>query len=132
VSVQPPSGVQPSPPSGVQPSPQPSLWSVNARRGSAFPATLQESFDAWLASPDGQRVYREVVERARTLRRRGWSHYGMKSLWEAIRYDWSVSVGPDADGWKVNNNWTSRMARRVMRDCPDLAAFFETRELKAQ
>lgn len=109
----------------------PSIWDVEARRGSAFPPTLQEQFNAWLATPDGQHVYREVVTRARSLRSRGWQHFGIAAIWEAIRYDWSVRVGPDGDGWKVNNNHRAFMARQVMADCADLQGFFETRTQSA-
>lgn len=109
----------------------PTLWDVSARRGSAFPATLSDQFNAWLDSPDGQRVYGEVVRRARNLRARGWAHFGIKAIWEAIRYDWSVRVGPDVDGRLLNNNYTAFMARRVMADCPDLAGFFSLREQRA-
>lgn len=109
----------------------PTLWDVAARRGSAFPVTLQEQFDAWLESPDGRRVYREVANRSLTLRSRGWKHFGIAAICEAIRYDWSVQVGPDAEGWKVNNNYRAFMARRVMADYPQLEGFFETRVQKA-
>lgn len=110
---------------------EPTLWDVEARRGSAFPTTLEEQFEAWLATPDGQRVYREVVERARTLHGRGWQHFGIAAIWEAIRYDWHVRVGPDGEGWKVNNNHRAFMARKVMADHPDLEGFFETRAQSA-
>lgn len=109
----------------------PTLWDVLARRSSAFPVTLADHFDAWLWTADGQRVYGEVVNRARTLRARGWQHFGIAAIWEAIRYDWSVRVGPDAEGWKVNNNWRAFMARQVMADCPDLDGFFTLREQTA-
>lgn len=105
----------------------PTIWDVAARHGSEFPVTLSDQFAAWLDSPDGQHVYDEVVNRARTLRSRGWRHFGIAAIWEAIRYDWSVRVGPDAEGWKVNNNYRAFMARRVMADYPDLEGFFETR-----
>lgn len=109
----------------------PTLWQVAARRGSAFPASLQEQFDAWLESDDGQRVYEEVVDRAFALWNGGWDHFGIKAIWEAIRFDWSVKVGPSDDGFKVNNNYTAFMARRVMADHPSLEGFFETRAQRA-
>jgi len=37
----------------------------------------------------------------------------------------------DPDGWKLNNNYTSRYARLVMDECPDLDGFFNTRELQS-
>lgn len=109
----------------------PTLWDVAARRGSAFPVTLQDQFDAWLATDDGQQVYDEVVRRAFDLWNRGWEHFGIKAIWEAIRFDWSVRLGPSDDGFKVNNNYTAFMARRVMADHPELEGFFETRVQRA-
>lgn len=92
--------------------------------------TIQERFDEWLASPDGQLVYDEVVVRATRLRDRGWAHFSVHAIWESIRYDHSVRVGPE-DGFKLNDHYTSRMARRVMADWPALDGFFEVRGLRA-
>lgn len=92
--------------------------------------SIQERFDAWLATPDGQLVYRECRERALRLRARGWRHFAIGALWESVRYDRSVQVGPD-DGWRLNDHYRSRMARLLMDTEPDLAGFFETRELRA-
>ncbi len=67
----------------------PSLWDVEARRGSAFPVTLAGQFEAWLATPDGQRVRHEVIDRARSLHRRGWQHFGIAA------YHYSGNAGPE-------------------------------------
>jgi len=95
------------------------------------PLTLQERFEEWLATEDGQAVYAHVRDRALRLRERGWTHFGIGALWEAARYDRALQVGPDAHGWKVNNDYRSRMARRLMEDEPRLRGFFETRELRS-
>jgi hypothetical protein len=54
----------------------------------------------------------------------------MKALWEAVRLDRDLGVGPGAV-LKLNNDYTSRMARRVMDDYPDLTGFFELRATRA-
>jgi hypothetical protein len=92
--------------------------------------TLQERFEEWLATQDGLETYRMVVTRAYNLRRQGFKHYSMKALWESIRLDRDLSAGP-GQAFKLNNDYTSRMARRVMADYPDLDGFFEIREVKA-
>jgi hypothetical protein len=92
--------------------------------------TLQERFEEWMATTDGQVVERAVLTRAFALLDRGFTHYGIAALWEAARYDRSVMVGPNA-GFKLNNDFRSRLARRLMDEHPDLRGFFETRELKA-
>jgi len=93
--------------------------------------SLQAQFEAWLATPDGQAVYAHVRDRALRLYDRGWRHFGIAALWEAARYDRALQVGPDAEGYKANNSWRSRLARRLMDDVPELADFFTTRELTA-
>jgi hypothetical protein len=90
--------------------------------------TLQERFDEWLATAEGREVYEAVVVRAHRVRASGRSHYSMKALWEAVRVDRDVMGG---SALKLNNDYTSRMARRVMADYPDLDGFFELRETRA-
>jgi hypothetical protein len=99
----------------------PSLWEPS----------LQVRFEQWLTTDDGQAVYEHIRARAMRLYERGWRHFGIAALWEAARYDRALEVGPDAEGWKVNNSWRSRLARRLMEDEPRLRGFFGTRELTA-
>ena len=93
--------------------------------------TLQEKYNEWLQSEQGKTIAREVVGRARALRERGFDRYGVKAICESIRFDMSVRSGVDADGYKVNNNYSSRMARDLMAYFPELDGFFETRGLRA-
>lgn len=93
--------------------------------------TLQGAFERWLATPHGQYIASETVKRARRLRSRGFTRYGIGAIAESIRFDASLAVGTDEDGFKVNNNYRSRLARKVMDENPDLAGFFETRQLQA-
>lgn len=92
--------------------------------------TLQERFEEWLATPAGQAVARTVRDRALRMLDRGWRHYGIAALWETARYDFDIQVGPNA-GFKLNNDFRSRLARHLMAECPELEDFFEVRELKA-
>jgi hypothetical protein len=50
---------------------------------------------------------------------------------EVLRFHRTVS-GPAGDAWKINNSYSSRLARKAMQDCPDLAGFFSTRELRSE
>lgn len=93
--------------------------------------TLQERYAAWRLSPNGVAVIAAVRDAALRLRRRGFKHYGIAALFEAARYTYALRVGPDAEGFKLNNNWRSRLARDLMREEPELADFFELRELRA-
>lgn len=93
------------------------------------PASLEDAFLAWRATPDGAAVYAMVRRLALVMRRRGYAHYGIGALWETARY--RLDLGRPGDPYRLNNNWRSRMARELMRREPDLAGFFELRELKA-
>ena len=92
--------------------------------------TIDQRFAEWIKTRDGQVVYLELVDRAQRLWRAGWRHYSHKAIIETIRYDQNVSVGPDA-GFKINDHYSSRLARKVMADCPNLDGFFEIRELRS-
>lgn len=103
------------------------LWDQSWRsRG-----TLQERYEEWRLSSHGKAVIAAVTEAALRLRRRGFAHYGIAALFEAARYTYALRVGPDAEGFKLNNNWRSRLARDLMAEYPELEGFFELRELRA-
>jgi hypothetical protein len=92
--------------------------------------TIQERFDEWLETPEGRSVYGLVRFRALALKARNWKHYSVKALVEAIRYDRDVKLGPTDGGFKINDHFSSRMARRVMAEVPELDGFFEVRVLR--
>lgn len=107
------------------------LWEYAPRDPRPDPVlTLQQKYELWRATPDGQAVVRAVTEAALRLRHRGFRHYGIAAIWEKVRYDHDLRVGPDGQGYRLNNSWRSRLARELM-ERPDLAGFFELRELKA-
>lgn len=93
--------------------------------------SIQQRFDAWIITPDGIAVYQNILARAKRLWDRGFRHFGIKALWEAARYDRALEVGPDADGYKLCNDYHSRMARYIMERNPYLDGFFTLRELTA-
>ena len=93
--------------------------------------TLDDLFAEWLQSDIGRAIYVEAASRALQLRARGVVRYGIGAICESIRYDWTLAgrLGVDADGFKVNNNHRSRLARRLMAEHPDLVGMFEVRRL---
>lgn len=99
----------------------PTLWA----------SSIGEKYETWRTSADGRRVYAAIRDRALAMRRRGHRHYGIAALYEAARYDWTLAAGPDADGFRLNNNHRSRLARELMDAEPELRAFFALRELRA-
>ena len=95
-----------------------------------FEPTLDERFEEWIQTVHGKAVFHEAAARARRLLAQGHKHYGIKAICEVIRYERAEAMGPDAEGYVVNNSDSSRLARRIMAIYPELQGFFETRDLK--
>jgi len=91
---------------------------------------VAQEFDGWIRSADGVVALGELRRRALDLRRAGWRHFSVDALWHSMRFDAAVKVGPDADGRKLNDRYTSRLARLLMEREPELQGFFETRKLR--
>lgn len=96
-----------------------------------FHPSLDEQYQRWKRTENGRAVLNAARERALRLRHRGFRHWGIKCILEAIRYDFALELGTDDDGFKVNNNWASRVARDLMQMHQELVGFFDTRELRA-
>lgn len=73
-------------------------------------------------------VYDELVKMARQWQARGHSHCSIKMLWEVLRFNTGVKIDKQ-DGFRLNNNYTSRYARLIMGREDGLEGIFETREL---
>lgn len=74
-------------------------------------------------------VYREIVSMARKAKELGRKRIGMKQIFEIIR--WNHAIQTRGENVKLNNNYSSRYARLIERQEPDLRDLFETRELKS-
>jgi len=90
-------------------------------------ATIQQRFEAFHAA--NPHVFDAIVRLAFKARSHGVQSYGMKGIFELLRWDYSLQTRGDV--FKLNNIFTSRYARLVMDALPELDGFFETRELKA-
>jgi hypothetical protein len=88
------------------------------------PLTIEEQFRRFHeANPHVARI---LAQMALDLKRRGREHFGMKALFEALRYYSALQT--EGDEWKLNNNHTSFYARLLMDRHPELEDFFEIRE----
>ena len=74
-------------------------------------------------------VYRQFRLLAVKLKAKGINRYGAKSLWEVLRWQLAVKTNSPLSGPRLNNNFTSRLARKLMEE-EDFADFFEIRTLK--
>lgn len=89
--------------------------------------TIQERFEAFdRANPHVRAALRNL---ALMMQARGVRRYGMKGLFEILR--WRFAIQTEGDEYKLNNIYTSRYARLLMDTEPRLAGFFATRELLA-
>jgi len=93
--------------------------------------SLDERYAQWRQTDNGRAIYAAVLRRTYRLKRAGWSHYGIKAICEAVRFLRDMAVGPDVEGFRLNNNYPSRMAREIMDMHPELSGFFETRDLRS-
>jgi len=89
---------------------------------------VDQAFDAYMETPHARAIEAEVIARARRLKACGWHSYGIAAIFEAIRFDRGLALGPSPDEWKCNNSHRAGLARRIMREHSDLAGFFSTRE----
>lgn len=91
-------------------------------------ATIQERFEAWIAANPS--FWRAFVRLCLEMRRRGMRRWSSKAAVEVLRYQaYLQTVG---DTYKIPNDVTSRLARKAMLEHPELAGFFEVRELRTE
>lgn len=76
-------------------------------------------------------VLQRLAQMAFYWKRRGREHYGIKSLCEKLRWEYLDAVDDPTSDFKVNNSFTSRLARKLMEEYPELDGFFATRELRS-
>ena len=72
-------------------------------------------------------VYDGLRRLALQVRRTGRQHYGIKALFEVLRYEYALTTFSD-DGLKLNNNYTALYARKLMECEPELQGFFYLRQ----
>lgn len=72
-------------------------------------------------------VYEGLCRLALKVKRAGHQHYGIKALFEVLRYEYALTTISD-DGLKLNNNYTALYARMLMKQEPELDGFFYLRE----
>lgn len=108
--------------------PDRTLFDAEFESESLDPVTIEARFIRFhQAHPE---VYRELRRMALGLVHRGWTHIGIGSLWETLRYHSMLGSTPDESPVKLNNDFRSRYSRLLQEAEPELAGVFETRRLK--
>lgn len=72
-------------------------------------------------------VYTKLVDLAREVKSKGRVCYAIEPLFARLR--WHFEFETEGDSFKLNNNFTSRYARLIMENEPDLRGFFRTRPI---
>lgn len=92
--------------------------------------TIDQAFRAFhKANPQ---VYRMLVRYAREAKGRGRTRLGIGVLWERLRWYVGIETYDGTTAYKLNNNHRAAYARLIMAQEPDLADFFETRQLRSK
>jgi len=71
-------------------------------------------------------IYERLREMSLALLAKGYKHWGMRNLWEKLRYDLAVETEGASD-FRLNDHFPPFYARLLMQQCPELQGFFETR-----
>lgn len=85
----------------------------------------QEEFEAF--HNRNKHIYKKLVEISRMAKRMGHGTYSINSLFEQLR--WHYLVEHNDTQFKMNNNWRSLYARKIMANERDLNGFFVVRTL---
>lgn len=89
-------------------------------------ATIQQRFETWIAANPS--FWRAFVNLCIEMKRRGMHQWGAKAACEVLRFHaYMQTVG---EGFKIPNDFTSRLARKAMKEVPELRGFFACRELR--
>ena len=86
-----------------------------------------ERYRTWRQTLHGEEVFDAATKITRQIQAKGFKHYSMQAIIYIIRHRRHLRHGPDADDYKINNNFTSYLAREISRelDLPD--DFFSVR-----
>ena len=79
----------------------------------------------WKFYTENPSVYEELRDLALKIKRTGRKHYGMKGLFEVLR--WHRALETTDEDFKLNNNYTAFYARMLMKRLPELDGFFAVR-----
>jgi len=92
-----------------------------------FRPTHAQAFEQWAHTPEGGQALDKCIRLAIALKRRG-VKVGMKAIWERVRWHFDT-VRAQGEQYAMNNVYTAYAARFIMERVPELAEYFDTREI---
>lgn len=72
-------------------------------------------------------IFECLKRMALALKQAGYKRWGMRNLWEKLRYDLAIEASRGMEVYKLNDHFPPFYARLLMRDVPELKGFFEIR-----
>lgn len=91
--------------------------------------SIDERFETFQREhPDVYDLFRSC---AKQLLVRGVKHYGAKAIVEHIRFE-KMTSSQGRPEFKIDNNFTSRLARKLIAEDGRFEEFFRTRRLRAE
>lgn len=96
---------------------------MTAQLAFRFSASREERFRRFHAQhPE---VYEWLRDKALALKRHGREHYGLRALWEVLRFH--TAMGDLGGDYRLNDHFPPFYARLLMQQEPELRGFFEVR-----
>ena len=93
-----------------------------------FRETWEQKFSAWVDTEYGRQVAYRFIQTAMRLMGQG-EKVGAKAIWEWLRIDEALKDRKNIDQFKLNNNFCAYMARFAEQKRPELAGYFQKREV---
>jgi hypothetical protein len=90
---------------------------------------IEQAF--WKYDKENPRVYRMIVNLARTVKAAGYTHYSIDAIFHRLRWHHNIEK-KSKEPFVLNDHYTSHYARLVMSREPDLADFFEIRRQRSK
>lgn len=87
--------------------------------------------DFWRFDRENPKVYRMIVNLARTVKAAGYTHYSMDAIFHRLRWHYNIEH-KSKEPFVLNDHFTSHYSRLVMSREPDLSDFFEIRKQRSK
>lgn len=91
--------------------------------------SIQERFEEFRKL--NPHVEQLLTREARKAVAQGWSRIGIDFLYHRLRWVYATQTNRDPGEFRLNNDYTSRYARLLIREHPELSELFETRKLRS-
>lgn len=88
--------------------------------------TIQQRFERF--HREHPEVYAQLLDLCRRWVAAGHTAWSVKGMFEVLRWEHHIA-GDDQETWKLNNNYSSRYARLIIREHREFETLFELRDL---